>query len=408
MTRVRHDLTLLGAGAAGLAVLHRLAERTGGPPVRVVVVDPRNQLEEPVADRTWCSWSRDDDPDWAWAREVARARWGAISLRDATGRRVEADLDGYSYLMISSQDYAAWVADRVASAQERGDLVVEHVDGQAEDLMQSAAGVVVKGAWGSVTSSWALDSRPPPVDAFNGARTTLLQHFYGEVRRFREPVFREDRALGRAVLMDFRPPQPAGGVAFGYVLPVDDWSALVEYTEFSHTVLTPDRYREQLAGYLELAGLSRPAEVLHQEHGVIPMTDAPLASGEGPRVFRIGTAGGATRPATGYTFAAVQRQARDLVEAWDAGRPPRPRPAYGPRARFLDAVMLRALADGSLDGAAFFPQLFASAPAPVVLRFLDGTSTPAEDLRIIRSSPAGSMVRGLVSRTTRRRARYPG
>jgi len=43
------------------------------------------------------------------------------------------------------------------------------------------------------------------------------------------------------------------------------------------------------------------------------MTDAVLAARGGPRTVRIGTAGGATRPSTGYTFSAMQRQAADIA-----------------------------------------------------------------------------------------------
>jgi lycopene beta-cyclase len=46
----------------------------------------------------------------------------------------------------------------------------------------------------------------------------------------------------------------------------------------------------------------------------------------------------------------------------------------------MDAVLLRALDSGRLDGAAFFTDLFDRHPVERVLRFLDGASSPREEL----------------------------
>ena len=53
----------------------------------------------------------------------------------------------------------------------------------------------------------------------------------------------------------------------------------------------------------------------------------------------------------------------------------------------MDAVLLRALADGRLDGADLFSRLFARNPPERVLGFLDGTSHPLEDLALMTTAP---------------------
>lgn len=187
---------------------------------------------------------------------------------------------------------------------------------------------------------------------------------------------------GRAVLMDFRTPQPARGVSFGYVLPVSDRYALVEYTEFSPRRLTDAGYDAALRGYADLLGLDLTALTVREvEDGVIPMTDAPFEGRPSPRVVRLGTAGGATRPSTGFTFSAMYRQADDVARALAAGRAPVPRPAYPRRHLWMDAVALRALDRGAVGGPEFFDRLFDRNPAQRVLRFLDGATTPAETWR---------------------------
>ena len=68
-------------------------------------------------------------------------------------------------------------------------------------------------------------------------------------------------------------------------------------------------------------------------------------------------------------------------------------PPYPARHRWMDAVQLQALAAGRVDGPRFFTDLFATLPAEQVLRFLDGTSTVAEEVGIMRASPTWAMTR---------------
>ncbi|MER6594449.1 lycopene cyclase family protein, partial [Micromonospora purpureochromogenes] len=75
---------------------------------------------------------------------------------------------------------------------------------------------------------------------------------------------------------------------------------------------------------------------------------------------------------------------------------PVPRPAYPRRHRWMDAVALRALDRRAVGGPEFFDRLFDRNPAQRVLRFLDGATTPAEDLAVMRSSPLLPMTSAVV------------
>jgi lycopene beta-cyclase len=59
----------------------------------------------------------------------------------------------------------------------------------------------------------------------------------------------------------------------------------------------------------------------------------------------------------------------------------------------MDALLLRAIDTGRLDGAAFLADLFARQPTARVLRFLDGVTSLREDLAVMASAPAGAMLR---------------
>ncbi|KAB1903804.1 lycopene cyclase [Micromonospora sp. AMSO1212t] len=363
------DLALVGGGGAASLVLAAL-DRHGVTGLRVAVVDPVHKRGQ---DRTWAFWGLPgDDLD-----PLLSASWSQVDVVTPAGRRV-LTLDPLRYGMLRS----APVYDRAAAAERRLDAV--RISAPAGELRDDGERVVVRDPDGRdlVRAGWVLDSRPRRPK--RPGRTRWLQHFRGWWLAADRPTFDPQRA----VLMDFRTPQPERGVSFGYVLPVDDRFALVEYTEFGPELLDDAGYDAALCAYADLLGLDLAAlRVREVEDGVIPMTDGPFESRPSPRVVRLGTAGGATRPSTGFTFSAMLRQADQVARALAEGRPPVPAPAYPGRHLWMDAVALRALDRGHVGGVEFFERLFDRNPPERVLRFLDGVTSPAEDLAVMRSSP---------------------
>ncbi len=59
----------------------------------------------------------------------------------------------------------------------------------------------------------------------------------------------------------------------------------------------------------------------------------------------------------------------------------------------MDAVVLRALDRGRIDGPRFFTDLFRRTPTERLLRFLDGGSTPWEEFSIGLRTPVVPMLR---------------
>ncbi|MFD7817209.1 lycopene cyclase family protein [Streptomyces sp. NPDC059785] len=377
------DVAIIGAGAAGLSLAHRLSSGTAGrrTPSVLLLTAPPGPLRP--ARRTWCFWEAGPGP----YDPALTASWQRLRVRPARGRPVESRIAPLRYKMLGSDDFEELVHRDLAArgTVRRTEAVVDTVEGVpggARVRAATPAGVPL-----DVRARWVFDSRP--LGALPAARTTLFQHFHGWFVRAERPVFDP----GVVDLMDFRTPQPPRGLSFGYVLPTGRHTALVEYTEFSPAPLTQEQYDAALRHYTrDVLGLGR-LRVTAEESGVIPMTDAPFARQSGPAVFRIGTAGGATRPSTGYTFAAVQRQARAVAAAFGAGRRPVPPPAHSARSRAMDAVLLRALATGRVDGADFFSRLFARVPAERLLRFLDGRTLLYEDIAVGLRTPVLPMLR---------------
>ncbi|MFJ4578933.1 lycopene cyclase family protein [Streptomyces echinatus] len=377
------EVAVVGGGAAGLSLAHRLTGHVPGlrTPSVVLVDAPPGPLRPPR--RTWCFW----DAGRGRFDAALTASWQHLRVRPPEGEPIEGDLAPLRYKMIRSADFEALVGRDLAHSPNvrRLEATVETVE-----EVRGGARLRLRGTDGTaqvLSARWVFDSRP--LGSLPAARTTLLQHFHGWFVRTARPVF--DPAT--VDLMDFRTPQPADGLSFGYVLPTGPREALVEYTEFSPGVLTNSGYRAAVRHYAhEVLGLGE-ARVLATETGVIPMTDAPMPRRTGASVFRIGAAGGATRPSTGYTFAGLQRQTRAVAAALRRGHEPVPPPAHSARSRAMDAVLLRALASGRIDGPALFCGLFGQVPMARLLRFLDGRTRLREDLAIGLRTPIGPMLR---------------
>ncbi|MEU7225465.1 lycopene cyclase family protein [Streptomyces chrestomyceticus] len=390
------EVAVVGGGAAGLSLAHRLcAPPPGVRCPRVTVVDaPPGPLRPP--ERTWCYWER---PDGEYDGVLA-ASWDRLRVHGTDGAPLTGRPAPLRYKMMRSGAFEKLVGDRLAAtpSARRVTAVVDEVrtlPGGAEVRGTTAEGDPVR-----LRARWVFDSRPLP--ALPPARTTLLQHFHGWFVRTERPEF--DPAT--ADLMDFRTPQPDHGLSFGYVLPLGPHEALVEYTEFSAAPLDEAAYHRALRHYLTAVRPLGPYRITASEQGVIPMTDARFPRAAGPGVFRIGAAGGATRPSTGYTFAAVQRQTRTVAAAFHQGRVPAPPPPHSARSRLMDAVLLRALDRGRIDGADFFTGLFRGVPMERLLRFLDGGTRLREDLSIGLHTPVLPMLRTVAELPGLRRRPY--
>lgn len=379
---VESDVAVVGAGAAGLSLALRLARPPAGarPVTAVLLAAPPGPFR--AARRTWCYWEAGPGPYDA----ALTASWQRLRVRSREGRTVHAAIAPLHYKMLASDAFEA-LADRAIALSPcvtRVQAVVDRVESVSDGALVHARGA--DGTRVAVRARWVLDSRPPR--RLPPARTTLVQHFRGWFVRTRQPVF----DATTVELMDFRTPQPAHGLSFGYVLPTGPHEALVEYTEFSRRPLDRDAYDRALRHYTTRILAVGEHRITACEQGVIPMTDARFPRQTATCVFRIGAAAGATRPATGYTFSAIQRQTRAVAAALHAGRRPLPPRAHSVRCRLMDAVLLHALDHGRVDGPDFFTRLVTRVPAVRLLRFLDGRTSLPEDLSIGRHVPVAAIL----------------
>jgi len=360
-----YDYIIAGAGAAGLSLAYHIVQAGLGDK-RILLLD---RAPKTTNDRTWSFWEIGENPFEA----VVFRKWHQVWFHgEGISRRLQ--IAPYAYKMIRGSDFFGFMHQWVA---KQPNIHLHY--GEITHIQEDPGGVRVAVDGQPFVGRWAFSSLYKPLPR-QPHHHHLLQHFKGWVVQTPSAAFDAEAAT----FMDFRVAQQ-GAVRFGYVLPFDARTALVEYTLFSAELLSPEAYDAGLREYLEgVLGLGN-YRILETEFGVIPMTDAPFPRQSSPHVVHIGTAGGRTKASTGYTFQRIQQQSRRMAEALaQTGQPFYPEPAFR-RHALMDSVLLNVLEKQRSPGPRVFGDLFRRNPPQRVLRFLDEQTGWLEDLQIMAS-----------------------
>jgi lycopene beta-cyclase len=186
--------------------------------------------------------------------------------------------------------------------------------------------------------------------------------------------------------MDFRVQQEEG-TTFVYVMPFTETRALIEFTLFSPAVISQDRYdlglRNYISGFLGI----KEYQIEEEEFGVIPMTNFRFPKTTN-NIIHLGTAGGQTKPSSGYTFQFIQKQSARITEALiRTGAPFYEESIAQKRFDLYDSTLLNILYHEKLQGASIFTELFQKNKMAEVLEFLDNETSIAQELRLITVLP---------------------
>ncbi len=165
---------------------------------------------------------------------------------------------------------------------------------------------------------------------------------------------------------------------------------LVEFTVFGRQVMPESAYLPTLVAYIQNTwGLQAVEyEITEEEFGVIPMSTQTFPKKQGSFVINIGSAGGATKASTGFTFQNIQKHTQKLLASLCTHGHPldvAPRPF---QFQLYDHVLLNVLDRNRLQGSQIFETLFKKHPVSRILRFLDDETTFWEDLKIMYSVPS--------------------
>lgn len=366
-----YDYIIAGSGLAGLSLLYGILQEETLNQKQILVIDPASKTQN---DRTWCFWEKETGP----FESLVCHQWESLQFFSPTVTK-KFRMKDYRYKMIQSGDFYRYVLDAVKRYKN-----VNFLQEQIEDIKEAGEKAVVKTAQGSYSANYVFNSTslfyPKMVE-----ENTLLQHFLGWYIRTEEDFF--DPKVG--TLMDFTLPQ-THGTTFMYVLPTSAKEALVEYTLFTEKVLEQEEYEQALKSYMtDKLGITT-YKITHSEFGVIPMSLAkfPTHLGNNRRIINIGTAGGYTKPSTGYTFQFVQKHMGKLVTQLKNNESPVVTPTFREKMfEWYDRTLLEVLLSRRLSGEKIFTSLFGQVDPERILAFLANESGFWEEFKIRNSVP---------------------
>ncbi len=383
----RYDYIIAGGGLAGLSLAYYMNQSVLRNKT-ILIIDKE---EKKTNDRTWCFWEKVGESSFD---PVVFRRWNEVYFYGSNGFEEKLNLGQYTYKWIRGIDFYDYVRTELA-----GNPNVTFLNAAIDRLTDTSDGGFVITGDGQYIADYVFDSITP-LDMENPKRHNMLQHFKGWEITTPRPAF--DPTC--PVMMDYRVEQGGVGVRFGYVLPVSDTRALVEYTLFSDKLLEPADYDRELHTYLRDFLKIEDFTIEDEEFGVIPMTDERPKTSKRNHVIRIGTSGGYVKASTGYAFKRTQRFTQQLVtELLTKGKPQRRQWTLRRWFKDLqDSTLLNVLLKGRYPGDEVFTRLYKKNPTPRLFAFLDEETSWWDDLRVMSTVPIGAFMRGLLDALLKR------
>jgi lycopene beta-cyclase len=367
------SIGIRGAGVAGLSFAQALLRYLPG--VSISLFDIRGRTPHPT--RTFCFFNDGTIP----LPVRPDHQWESVTLSGPNFKR-KLGCKETPYSLI------------------RGDNIFSQALGELEQ-----AGVNL--SWGHTAIEIAertliVDSTPHRFDlvidaAFdpNSSSARLWQSFAGVWVSSTDPLF-DPRS---AVLMDLDVIKSDSSVRFIYLLPTSPTTALIEHTVFARQPRPENEHLEALHEWVSRQGYTN-FEVQEREYGRIPMGLTRISSSS-DKLHRLGTISGAVRASTGYAFLNIQRQSHQLALELASklrkggslpSAPPPPIPLW---MRSADRVFIEALARSPQYGQMIMSELLRTAPEPELIRFLAGSASPFQGLKVISCAPKMAMLKAL-------------
>jgi lycopene beta-cyclase len=364
----RCDILVAGAGLAGLSLVYRAIKAGHWKDLSIIIVDQNINAHRPT--KNWSFWKKSSGP----FDQLISKSWKKLSFFSAAGVRKPLLLDGYSYHTIKSRDFYKHCLLYLGEFEN-----ISFVEEEILSVTTNETQCYIETLNYSLSSTYLFNSvytKP----ALNPGTQYFLQHFKGLLIESEELQLDPEEAY----LMDFRTSQEHG-TTFFYTLPLSRTRLFVEYTIFSKSLLDQEEYDEKLSVYLQNILQIKEYQVLEHEYGVIPMTDHPFQRFQG-NIINIGSAGGDTRAATGYTFTNVQKTIDSILACWSAtGTPFFKSENISLKHQIYDSCLLNVLDEGTYEGHQIFEDLFMRSKASKIFRFLDAESSLLDDAAIIPS-----------------------
>jgi lycopene beta-cyclase len=374
-----YDYIIVGAGASGLMMAYRMSKDSFFETKKILIIDKEKKS---INDRTWCFWEKNNG-EWD---DVLAKTWDKIQFNSDI-HSLEESILPYQYKMIRSKK----IYDKIWNQLDQNPQIT-FIASNVLEIQQAESSAIVLTDAGSFSSTVVLNS----ILFSNKYKLqtkypVLQQHFVGFFIKTTEDSFNDDLAT----FMDFKIPQK-GNTRFMYILPFSKNEALFEYTLFSEKLLPISEYEAEIETYLKENNITN-FTITEKEQGSIPMTCYHFWKNNSNNIIHIGTAGGWSKPSTGFTFKNTTKKTSQLIDHLKENKP---LPSFYKINKFwfYDLLLLDILHEKNHLGSSLFGHLFKRTSVEKILKFLDEETSFTEDLSIMLKMPPANFIRAIFKR----------
>ena len=348
---------IIGGGCAGLSLAYELEINKKLEKKKLAIIEPRERYQR---DKLWSFWKfQTHNYD-----DCVLKSWDKFDIK-AENKSQKVDCQFSPYQTIDSGLFYKKILNKLKKNSNINffkSLSDINVDGA----------LIFNSVWNPSTS-----------------KNQIWQHFYGVEIETKEEIFDDEKFT----LMDFNCEQ-RDKLHFFYILPFTKNKALIETTWFSKIDNTTQDYEFQINDYLKNNLKIKSYLIKNSEKGKIPLFSPD--KNKSNNTILIGTAGGATRLSTGYTFLNIQAQSAYIRENLDnikiIG-------SFSSKKKYqiLDKIFLKVLRDYPHKMPNIFFQMFNGiSKAPI--KFLSNKSNFFDDLLVIMRMPKFLFLKSLFAK----------
>ena len=368
------DYIICGGGASGLLLSNALISDKYFNDKKVLIIekDIKN-----INDKTFGFWNEEE----SLLDEIVFKEWEYAEFLDSNSHN-SFSLSPYKYKMINSKKFYLHIGNKISKASN-----FTYLNSSINEIDEINR--IVKTDDGDFTSSIIFSSIYNEVSFKK--YPLLKQHFIGWTIETKTEVFDDNKIT----FMDFSVDQK-DEIRFMYVLPFNKNKALVEYTLFSSDLISDNEYEEEIQKYLEKNNISNYS-VIEKEKGIIPMTCYPFFENNTDTYFQIGTAGGWSKPSTGYTVKNSIKKIDIIINSLKQNKP-LSKIRFKNRFWYYDLLFLDVLIASKGKGSKVFSDLFKNNDPIKIFKFLDEKTSVFEELTIFLSVDIKTFVRSLLKR----------
>ena len=303
-----YDLAILGGGAAGLSLGLSIAEQKISNH-KCIILEKR---EEYTDDKTWAFWEFPGYPSYIY--NLIRCRWHLWEISN-TIQTWEMNSISHPYCAISAKNFYQYAKETIRLS----DRINLNINCDVLEIKKNETIFEVKTSQGVILANKIIDTTPTKETNF--PQHAMFQVFFGiefKLKKESKVLLNKKTANLMKSLRNTK-----DGLAFHYILPYDDKTALFEYTLFSPTILRPESLQleceKQLTQFLREENYTN----LREEYGLLPMAVSKQGQHQ-KHVVTGGARGGAIRAASGYGFANIQFGAKESAKRLSQGKEIKP------------------------------------------------------------------------------------